>query len=333
VNPGALVTLDGSGSSDPNGDPLTYLWEQTGGEAVTFAPDLMITNFTAPLSSGPLTFTLTVINTAGLSGTDSVVVNVINLAPTANAGPNLTAPSGSVVMLDGSNSSDPNGPDITCLWEQTNGPSVRFTPNLCVTTFTAPWGNEKLDFALTVTDPGGLSDTDTMKVTVGPVPTADAGAEQQVVEPGETVTLDGSASLDPNGDPLDYYWVQTGGVGISFSPAMSVTTFVAPSGLFTFTLVVTNTAGLSGSDTTTVIASETRIFLPLILNRGPQAQATPSQVVASFFSGSYNANSVSSQYTKLVQHLLSGPSWELCWTADREQLLDVRSPLWQVLTL
>ena len=79
VRPLALVTLDGSGSIDPDGAlPLTYLWAQTGGPAVTFTPHLSVTTFTAPGDPAVLTFTLTVTDSLGAPDPtpDEVVIAV-----------------------------------------------------------------------------------------------------------------------------------------------------------------------------------------------------------------------------------------------------------------
>ena len=72
---------------------------------------------------------------------------------------------------------------------------------------------------MTVIDRDGLSNTDTVMVTVRNLhisPTADAGGSQTVNE-GATVTLDGSGSSDPDGDTFTYRWEPPQGSGIALS--------------------------------------------------------------------------------------------------------------------
>jgi hypothetical protein len=66
-------------------------------------------------------------------------------------------------------------------------------------------------------------------LTVNTPPSADAGGDQ-TVDQGATVTLDASASNDPDGDTLSYQWSQTGdGPSVSLSDASAAQpTFTAP---------------------------------------------------------------------------------------------------------
>ena len=83
VDPDAAVRLDGSGSSDPDGDILTFAWTQILGAQVTLSDAGYVQpSFTAPPQPERLVFRLTVTDPDGLSDTDEVTVTVRDVAPT-----------------------------------------------------------------------------------------------------------------------------------------------------------------------------------------------------------------------------------------------------------
>ena len=123
------MTLDGSGSSDPDGDTLTYKWEQVFGSERAAIAERGITlsdntaakpTFTAPSTPTTLTFKLTVSDGKGGSGTDTVTITV-NRPPVANAGSNRRVRAGARIRLNGSRSSDPDGDTLAYSWEQLGG--------------------------------------------------------------------------------------------------------------------------------------------------------------------------------------------------------------------
>jgi Bacterial Ig domain len=74
------VTLDGGSSTDPDGDALTYSWDQTAGKKVDLSTDGATARFTPP-SPKPnetitLTFELTVDGGHGETDTDEVNIDV-----------------------------------------------------------------------------------------------------------------------------------------------------------------------------------------------------------------------------------------------------------------
>ena len=77
VAQGSSVTLDGSGSRDPNGTALSYQWTQTGGPAVSLSSTTVATpTFTAPATASTLTFKLTV-GDGEFTASDSVTITVV----------------------------------------------------------------------------------------------------------------------------------------------------------------------------------------------------------------------------------------------------------------
>lgn len=272
VDEGDSVVLDGSNSSDPDGinDIVGYLWTQSGGPAVTLSDaNAVQPTFTAPdvgIGGVSLTFQLTVSDSGGLQHTDTVIVNVswVNIPPTANAGTDQTVDEAALVTLDGLNSSDIDDGIASYLWDQLSGPAVTLSnPTAVKPTFAAPVvgsGGGALTFQLTVTDANGLQDTDTCIVNISwnnLAPTADAGSAQSVNQ-GDTVTLDGSMSEDPEGQIAAYLWKQIAGPAVTLSdPADIQPTFTAPSvgmggGSLTFQLTVTDNGGLEATDTCNV---------------------------------------------------------------------------------
>ena len=217
-----LVTLDGSGSDDPDGTYLYYWWQQlSAGTTVTLSdPTINKPTFTAPAtgSNGErLEFELTVTDTDGFEHSDSVFVDINNvlLPPVADAGSDHVIAPGITVMLSGSNSYDPDGAISSVLWEQVSGATQvgLTTPTELMTEFTTPAvEGEVLTFKLTVTDDDDLTSSDTVTITVNTpeAPVADAGPDQSVAE-GGTVTLNGLNSYDPDGTIASVQWEQLSG--------------------------------------------------------------------------------------------------------------------------
>ena len=250
---GKLVTLDGSGSTDPDADPITYAWTQVdvNGVPLDGGDPLHVTlssataqkpTFTAPVITGApqaIYFQLVVTDVPyGLvSGPDIVVINLLeNQAPVANAGAAQTNKfANNVVTLTGAASSDIDTSDtLTYAWVQVDpltnlpldpGPTkVNLSNATAVSpTFAAPHvpASTTLKFQLVVTDlarrteRAGLHDRPDQRE-----PRADRrhAVGRPATRPvGATVTFTVPASAaDADGDPVagfTYQWVQTDSAG------------------------------------------------------------------------------------------------------------------------
>ncbi len=295
VNAKEQVTLDGSGSSDPDGVTISYKWRQVAGENVLLSDDSVAKpSFTAPDMAATLEFMLTVTDQDNLTDSDNVIVVVTKadkIPPIANAGPNRTVREGEEVTLDGTNSTDPDHPGGNgiehYLWKQISGTTnvIILDPTAAKTSFRAPdvgFDGESYVFELVVQDGDGLTDTDQVTINViseNHPPVADAGNNLNVRE-SEKVILDGSASFDPdNGDGvISYQWKQIAGTSVSLKDASSsLASFTAPpvspnGEALTFELTVKDKGGLQDTDTVTINVVSTD-------NNPPKANAGENQVV------------------------------------------------------
>jgi len=86
-------------------------------------------------------------------------------------------------------------------------------------------------------------------------PTANAGVDQTVAL-DDAVQLDGSASVDPDGDPLTYLWEQTGGAPVELTGADTATPTFDAGGLGDLEFTLTVGDG-SEEDADTVVVSVT----------------------------------------------------------------------------
>ncbi len=288
---GDTVTLDGSASHDVDGDSLTFKWsitsEPSGGPTTLFNPDTPTPSFDV---ARPGTYVIQLIVNDGTvdSAPDTVTVTTTNSKPDADAGPDQSAFVGDTVMLDGSASSDPDFDPLSFSWSFTSQPAgsaaVISNPFISNPTFVIDKAGTYV--AQLIVNDGALdSDPDTVVViTANSAPTADAGPDQEVA-PGDTVTLNGGGSSDPDDDSLTYSWsldsVPVGSTA-SLSDASAVSpTFVADlAGVYELSLIVNDGEFNSVADSVRITAKAAGITLQLLdtdlvgVGRSAQLQVT-----------------------------------------------------------
>ncbi|MFH0891866.1 MAG: PKD domain-containing protein [Candidatus Falkowbacteria bacterium] len=215
ATPGVVTTLDASASSDPEENyPLTYTWtlvSAPAGSSVSLDDPTAVSPSFTPDLPGAYVFELVVADSLGsASAPVTVTVTSVNNPPTANAGPDqAVTQAGTVIALDGTQSSDPEDNDLTYTWTVVSVPggssAVLSDEHAAQPQFTADLYGSYV-FELVVNDGYADSEPDTVTVTFeNAAPVADVGGNQSVVI-GETVYLDGSGSHDANGDSLTYSW-------------------------------------------------------------------------------------------------------------------------------
>jgi len=163
----ALVSLNGSGSTDANGDPLTYSWSivsKPAGSATTLNNPITVNPTFVADKFGSYVVQLIVNDGEVNSAPDTITIKTANLPPTANAGPDQTveqtSPAGANATLNGTASSDVDGDPLTYAWSWTGGSATGATPSVSL-----PAGTTTI--TLTVTDvPYGATGTDTVDITV-----------------------------------------------------------------------------------------------------------------------------------------------------------------------
>ena len=183
-----------------------------------------------------------------------------NKPPTAAAGPDqvITLPTDSI-SLDGSASNDPDGMISEWHWKKIAGPVSFYIANeatakTVIKHLTA--GSYK--FELSVKDENGASAKDAIIVTVNAdltnnqPPVANAGPDQSITLPRNSVTLDGKASTDPDNYITNYLWTKISGPSsFNIANANSAQTEVTDliGGVYQFELKVTDIGGLVSKDT------------------------------------------------------------------------------------
>ncbi len=266
------VTFTGSNSTDDVG-VVTYFWDFMDG-TTSNDPDTEHT-FTA---AGTYDVELTVTDGGNLMDTDIITITVSggsNLPPTALAEATpLTGDAPLEVTFTGSNSTD-DGTIVSYAWDfMDGGTSTDADP---VYTFNTVG---TYDVTLTVTDDGGLTDTDTITITVSDggnqPPVAIAEATPISGDSPLEVTFTGSNSTDDEG-VVSYLWDFMDG-GNTSTDADPIYTF-ANDGTYNVTLTVTDAGGLTDTATVTIVVGMSANQPPVaVIEADPLSGVAPLDV-------------------------------------------------------
>ena len=275
VRTGVLVTLNGTGSTDADGDSLTYSWTMVsrpnGSGAVLSSSIAAMPTFT-PDRGGTYVLSLIVNDGHANSVADEVRISTVNSTPIANAGADRTVARASLVTLDGAASSDPDFDALSYTWVIVSAPQGSTAVLNAANTMRAtirldPAGSYQ--FRLVVSDGQLTSAPDEVTIsTENSAPVANAGSDQTGAI-GAAAQFDGRESSDADDDALSFSWSWQSRPDGSHAVLSAVDTPIAgfvpdTAGLYVGQLIVND--GFANSVPDTAVVS-----VPLPVNRPPVA--------------------------------------------------------------
>jgi len=251
------VTFTGTGSSDPDGDPLTYQWDF--GDGTTGSGPTPAHAYTA---LGSFTATLVVNDGAANSAPATANVTIENRLPVAVAGGPYTAVRNQAITFTGTGSSDPDADPLTYQWDFGDGTTGSGpTPThayAALGSYTA---------TLVVNDGTANSTPATATVTINNLPpTASVTSPPNgtvVTAPAQVVLLADAA--DPDGRiALVEFFAGATKIGESAAPPYTVTWGASVPGAYALTARATDESG----------ASTTSAPVSVLVNAPPSATLT-----------------------------------------------------------
>ena len=243
---GLSVSVNGSGSSDPDGTVSSYSWDWGDGTAHSTGA----TASHAYVAAGEYEVKLTVVDNRDASHsttkTIAVTVPVENLPPVAAF---LSTVSGLSVSANGSGSSDPDGTIASYAWEWGDG--TAHSTGVTASHVYAAAGDYEV--TLTVVDDQDASHSVTKTVTVAaPVENLPPVAAFLSTVSGLSVSANGSGSSDPDGTIASYAWEW--GDGTAHSTGVTVAHTYSAAGTYTINLTVTDDDGATHTVSDVVVA-------------------------------------------------------------------------------
>jgi len=183
--PGGSNELGGNPTATSGTGPYTYNWSPSS----TLTPSATDENPTATPTKTTI-YAVTVTDSNGCVDTNSITVTIYSL-PNANAGTNDSICQGESSVLGASGGTDYQWNPTTTLSDDTiTNPTA--TPTQTTT------------YTVTVTSSEGCTATDSLVITVYPIPQVDAGADDSVAC-GDTANLKATVIIGTS--PLTYQWI------------------------------------------------------------------------------------------------------------------------------
>lgn len=230
----------------PSSDGLVYQWIQISGPGtITFGSATSEDTSISASQDGTYVVQLTVTDAAGNSASDTFSLVWDTVAPTVNAGSNVSK---NALFTTSSTVSDPSPSSggLTYLWTKQSGPgNITFgTSTAQDTTITADQDGTYV-IQLMVTDAAGNSTTSTFTLVWDTVvPTVNAGSNTS--KKALFTTTATASDPSPSSGIASYLWTQVSGPGtITFgtSDALNTTITTSQDGAYVIRLTVTDIAG------------------------------------------------------------------------------------------